>query len=161
MRLLTVSAVIAATGIIIAGSSHALSIAAPWLSEESCFISVAQSSGAASAQGAQACRSRFDKESDPVQLSDYYRGLIEGRASFSGSLLDARVYNGGNYTITKLRVAITDPSTSEDEEPKMHYYDINTNIGPYTTESISEFTFRQYETVAWHIVNAWGFPSDQ
>lgn len=161
MRFLTASAAISAAGILIVSSGYALSILAPWLSKESCYISVAQSGGDTSPLGIQACTSRFAQEVEPVQLSDFYLGLIEGRAGFSGSLLDARLYNGGDYTVTKLRVAVTDPSTSDDDEPATHYYDIITDIPPFSTQSISKPTFLQYEKVVWQIVSAWGTDSER
>ena len=137
MKLLTASALIAATGVLVAGGGYTLSVAAPWVSEEACIISVSKSESAALALGAQACRDRFSYEPVSLDFSQDDINAIDGTAGFVLGRFSASIYNGSPLTITSLTIVVMDPETADSDDPISHYYEIDTNIAPRSSGDVS------------------------
>lgn len=159
MKIESIAAVIASTGILIAGATFAYQQAAPHLSEHSCIIHAVKDSGDAAAASARACRERFEPpRSVEQELPKFIWSKLEGRASFQGGMVSANFYNGDSlYTITQLRIGVTDPATADSEEPVTHYYDVQVDIPPLSARSESFVVYQTYEDIRWHISKAWGY----
>ncbi|MGY0552397.1 hypothetical protein ACW17M_04200 [Vreelandella sp. 2A-K22] len=160
MRFITASAAIASLGLFIAGSGYALSVVTPWLSEEACIISVVKSSSASPAFGTQACQDRFSTQPAFIQLSQSDFDVIDGKAGFVNGSFSARIYNGSALTISNLTVAVMDPETADSDEPVSHYYEVDANIAPLSSGSISFNVYEEYDEARWFIANGRGRLSD-
>lgn len=158
MKLESIAAVIASTGILIAGATFAYQQAAPHLSEQSCIIHAVKDSSNAAAASVRACRDRFEQpRTAEEELPSFISSKLEARAHFRNALISANFYNGASlYTITQLRIGVTDPATADLEDPVTHYYDVRVDIPPLSVRS-EEFTvYQTYDDIRWHISKAWG-----
>lgn len=158
MKTTHIASLIASAGIGIAGLSYAYQHIAPYLSEESCIIQAAQAAGELDTFAVRACRSRFeDKGGALEELPPWVVLAIEGRASFDGSSVWTKLYNGdSSYVITRLRIGITDPETKEAEEPDTRYYNVSVDMPPLSPDLAEFEVFQTYDTISWHIAKAWG-----
>ena len=154
-----VAAMMAGAGILIASAAYAYQHVAPYLSEDSCIIEGVTQTGNAGSAAVLACRERYEsKVSDSQEeVPRFMAKKIDGKASFGRGVLSASLYNGGShYTITRIRVGVTDPATADLEEPVTRYYDVAVNIPPLSARDAQFQVFEEYESVNWHIAKAWG-----
>ncbi|WP_404377803.1 hypothetical protein [Vreelandella aquamarina] len=156
MKLLTASALIAAMGILVAGSGYALSVATPWISKESCLLSVSASDSTAPAIGVQACADRFGYELPNLDFSQEDIAMIDGKGSFLAGRFSADIYNGSSLNLTELTIVVMDPETTEDDEPIRHYYEVDTEIPPKSVGKVSFEVFQEYDQARWSITKARG-----
>ncbi len=157
------AAIMASAGILAASLAFAYQQAAPHLSEQDCILQGTRSSGDSAILAVRACRERFQTdEAEQVELLSFLRASLEGRARFSSGTLSARIYNGdANYTITRLRIGVTDPETIGDDEPVIHYYEVAVNIPPMSVDTTSFSVFEEYDEAVWHITRAWGHNTEK
>jgi len=156
MKLLTASALIAAMGILVAGGGYTLSVVTPWISKESCLLSVSASDSTTPAIGVQACADRFDYEPPNLDFSQEDIATIDGKGSFLAGRFSADIYNGSPLTLTELTIVVMDPETTEDDEPIRHYYEVDTAIPPRSVGKVSFEVFQEYDQARWSIAKARG-----
>lgn len=159
MRILKVSAAVAAAGVLIAGVGYSFDKAAPWISKDACFIRVAQSGSGNVGIGIDGCESRFSESTESYKLDYFEYSGLTGRAGFNNGRFNAYLYNGNeNYVITQIKVGITDPETEDDDNPVTDYYLMDSYIEPLTTGSATSDVFNEYDEVSWEIAGVWGYP---
>ncbi|GAA0586811.1 hypothetical protein ACFQH5_20155 [Halomonas salifodinae] len=158
MRIERAVAATASVAILIASLGFVHQQIAPYLSEQSCVIYGTKGAGAAAAHISRACQSRFeDHASQEQELAQFMWSDLEGRARFLGGAMSASLYNGGGlYTITRIRVGVTDPETVDSDEPLTHYYDVRVNIPPFSSTTEEFPVYQSYDDVHWQIIKAWG-----
>lgn len=149
------ASIIFACGFFIISASFALQQVAPLVSESDCVINVIKSTETPPGSGVEACKNKFNDEPPKISLSEENLGVLDGRASFSNGQLSMNLHNGSSKKITKLQIAIMDPSTEDRENPIFHYYDVHVNIQPYSSKRTRVDVFQEYDQVNWSIVQGW------
>ncbi len=158
MNTLRIAAFTASTGILIAGIAFAYQQIEPHLSEQGCIIHATKEAGESGIHAARACRDRFEQSQKEEELPQFAWSELEGRAQFQHGTVSARLYNGDDlYTITRLRVGITDPTTTESEDPVTHFYDVHVDLPPMSSATEEFSVYLTYDNIHWQVVNAWGY----
>lgn len=153
-----IAVAMAGAGILIASAAFAYQKISPYLSEQGCIIEGVKNAGHAAPAVLQDCRQRFESYEDVEELISLVISNLNGQASFYQGDLDGTIYNGGSqYHITRLRIAVTDPETVDEDEPTTHRYNVDVDIPPLATRSFNVRVFEEYDGVHWYIDRAWGY----